>query len=159
MIVLPPPLLKQIVEAAESAFPEECCGLIVGRWQAPDRLLASRLVESDNIVGDDRRRRFEVDPRVRLRVEKEVRGGPDRVIGVYHSHPGHRAQPSARDLAMVFEPDLVWLITSVIDGQAVHTTAHALDAAGSQFHEIPLRTDDWTAYARRGDTADDPEGP
>ena len=158
MIVLPPLLLKQIADAAEAAFPEECCGLIVGRLLAPDRVLATRLASSDNVAEDDRQRRFEVDPRVRLRVEKEVRGGPERVIGVYHSHPGHRAQPSARDLSMVFEPDLVWLITSVIDSQAVHTTAHALDAEGRRFREIPLRTDDWTPYDVRGEGGDK-EGP
>lgn len=159
MILLPPVLLKQIVDAAEAAFPEECCGLIVGRSQAPDRLLATRLAVSDNVATDDRRQRFEIDPRVRLRIEREVRGGPERVIGVYHSHPGHRAQPSLRDLSMAFEPDLVWLITSVIDGQAVHTTAHALDADGRQFHEVPLRTDDWTPYDVRGESGSDRDGP
>ena len=153
MIVLPPLLLKQICDAAEAAFPEECCGLIVGRVAAPGRVLASRLAASENVADDDRQRRFEVDPRIRLRLEQELRGGPERVVGVYHSHPGHRAQPSARDLTLAYEPDLVWLITSVIDGQAVQTTAHALEPAGRQFHEILLRTADWTPYDIRGEGA------
>lgn len=159
MIVLPALLLKQIVDAAEAAFPEECCGLIVGRLQAPDRAVASRLAVSDNVATDDRRIRFEIDPRVRLRIEREVRGGPERVIGVYHSHPGHRAQPSARDLSMAFEPDLVWIVVSVLDRQAVQVTAHALDTDARQFHEIPLRTDDWTPYPVRGESGDGADGP
>ncbi len=159
MIVLPPPLLKQIVDASEAAYPEECCGLIVGRFQAPDQALATRLAVSDNVSTNDRRQRFEIDPRVRLRVEMEVRGGSERVIGVYHSHPDHRAQPSSRDLSMAFEPDLIWIIASVMDGQAIQVTAHALNANGQQFHEIPLHTDDWAPYAIRGETGDGADGP
>jgi hypothetical protein len=33
------------------------------------------------------------------------------------------AEPSAADAAMIYEPDLVWLITAVVAGQAVQTTA------------------------------------
>lgn len=153
MIVLPPALLKRIIDLAEAAFPEECCGLLIGRPHAPDRVVAARLAESANVAEGDRRKTFEIDPQVRFDAERSLRGGPERVVGVYHSHPGHAAQPSATDLARAFEPELVWLITSVVGGQAVHTTAHALVPGGGQFREIPLRTDDWTPYAQAPEAA------
>ncbi len=38
---------------------------------------------------------------------------------------------------------MIWLITAVLDGQAIQTTAHVLDSEGRQFREIGLRTTDW----------------
>ena len=157
MIILPPDLLRRIVDLAEAAYPEECCGLLIGRFRAPDRAIVSRIAESPNVAAGDRRRHFEVDPQVRFDAERDLRGGPERVVGFYHSHPDHRAQPSLTDLGRVFENDMVWLITSVIDAQAVLTTAHVPDAGGRQFRPIPLRTDDWQAYDRRARDDDDDE--
>jgi proteasome lid subunit RPN8/RPN11 len=155
MIFLSRAQLKEIADAAEAAYPGECCGLIVGRVRGNGDLEVTRVVASPNVaVGDapegGRRDRFEVDPELRLRLQRELEGGPERIIGLYHSHPGLGAQPSAFDLESVWEPELAWLITSVEDGQAVHTTAHVLDTDGRQFREIALRTTDWTPYPVRG---------
>lgn len=149
MIILPPSLLRRIVDLAEAAYPEECCGLLIGRFRAPDRIAVSHIAESPNVTKGDPRRNFEVDPQIRFDTERGLRGKPEHIIGFYHSHPDHRAQPSLTDLCRVFENDMVWLITSVIDAQAVLTTAHVPDADGRQFRPIPLRTDDWKAYDRR----------
>lgn len=159
MIVLGPGQLKQIADAAESAYPGECCGLLVGHLQGADQILVTRVVESRNVAADaggpgGDRDRFEVDPEVRLALMRELEGGDERIVGLYHSHPDHPAQPSGRDLDSAFEPELVWLITAVDSGQAVHTTAHVLDEAGRQFREIPLRTSDWKPYPAR-----EPPGP
>lgn len=154
MILLARAHLKVIADAAERAYPGECCGLLVGRGGGGDALEVTRVVESPNLAGTEapaggRRDRFEVDPEIRLRLQSELEGGPERIIGLYHSHPDHAAQPSAHDLESVWEPELVWLITAVEQGQAVHTTAHALDAGGRQFREIALRTVDWAPYPAR----------
>ena len=149
MLFLSRPHLKQIVDAAEAAYPGEACGLLVGRARSAGDVEVTRVAPSANSAAGDRVDRFEIDAGLRLRLQRELRGGPDRVIGLYHSHPDHSAQPSDTDLEMAWEPDLVWVITSVADGQALHTTAHALDAGGTQFREIGLRTTDWRPYSRR----------
>lgn len=95
----------------ERARPEEACGLLVG---APGAV--ARIEPAEN-VADDRRRRFEVDPRLLLRLHRELRDGPDAVIGVYHSHPEGAPEPSAVDLAKALDPTLVWLIVGA-DGAA-----------------------------------------
>ncbi len=153
MIVLTPAQLKQVVDAAETAWPAECCGLLVGVEAAAGGIRVARVAASRNLAlgpdGGPARDRFEVDPRLRLDLQGELRGGPRRVIGLYHSHPGRPAQPSPRDLDAAWEPDLVWLITAVVDGQAVQTTAHRLSADATRFVRIPLRTDDWGPDATR----------
>lgn len=155
MLSLPHPLLKAIIDAAETAYPKECCGLLVGRDDGAGSLLVTRVVESPNLAEGSGRDRFEVDPQIRFNVmrqlDEEANNGAarHRIIGHYHSHPDHPAQPSATDLQMAYEPDLVWLITSVVDGQATLTTAHAVTPDGSQFHPLPLRTTDWHPYPVR----------
>jgi proteasome lid subunit RPN8/RPN11 len=91
--------------------PEEACGLLVG---SADRIARAEPAEN---VARDRLRRFEVDPRLLLRLHRELRGGPEAILGVYHSHPGGRAEPSATDLALALDPALVWLIVGA-DGAA-----------------------------------------
>ena len=149
MIFLARPLLRRIVDAAEAAFPGECCGLLVGHSEPSGDLVVTRVEASANVAEGGAFDRFEVDPRVRLAVMRALEDGEERIIGHYHSHPNHPAQPSQRDLDMAWEPGMVWLITSLDDGQAVHTTAHVLDPEGRQFREIGLRTGDWQPYAVR----------
>ncbi len=141
--------LKRVVDAAEAAYPRECCGLLSGAARPDDNLEVRAVHPSDNIDESGRPDRFEVDSKLYIDLNRNLRSSDERVIGVYHSHCDHRAQPSEIDLELAWEPSLVWLITAVETGQAVHTTAHLLDAEGSQFHEIGLRTSDWTAYPSR----------
>ena len=138
MIGLPRPLLRRIRAAAEEAYPAECCGLLIGRRDAGGSVDVTAIEPSPNVAahGHDR---FEVDPRVRLDVMRALEGGPEAIIGHYHSHPDHPAEPSARDLEMAFEPDLVWVIAAVEGGRATEVRAHVLDASGNRFRELEVR--------------------
>lgn len=138
MISISADLLAQITEAAEGAYPDECCGLLSGSGNGQDGLTISGVHPSANVAEQGTRERFEVDPRVRLELMRELEGGPLRIVGHYHSHPDHPATPSAHDLEMAFEPDLLWLIVAVMEGRASETTAHRVDAAATAFHKIPL---------------------
>ncbi len=132
--------LRQITDAAEAAYPKECCGLLVGRDGDGDGLEVREIHPSANLAtgGHDR---FEIDTGLRFDLQRRLRGGPDRVIGLYHSHPDHPARPSKTDLEEAWEPELVWLIVAVERGQAIHVTAHRLVADGGRFEEITLRTE------------------
>lgn len=146
MIRIAQPLLDQITAAAEAAYPLECCGLLTGRGAVGGALEVLRVVPSANLAAGDRRDSFEVDPQVRFDLMRELgeigdaAPGDERIIGHYHSHPDHPAEPSARDLEMAFEPDMVWIIVGVDDGLAGVVTAHVVDPAGPAFREIPLHT-------------------
>jgi proteasome lid subunit RPN8/RPN11 len=152
MISIPQIFLKAIIDVAESAYPKECCGLLVGRDNGAGALVVTRVVASQNVTKGTGLDQFEIDPQIRFNVMRELDNSTKdnelrhRIIGHYHSHPNHPAQPSTTDLEMAYEPDLVWLITSVFDGQATLTTAHCINANGSQFRQIPLQTTDWAPY-------------
>jgi proteasome lid subunit RPN8/RPN11 len=142
MISIAAHLMAQITGAAEQAYPNECCGLLSGSGDAEDYLTISGVYPSDNVAEQGSHDRFEVDPKVRLDLMRELEGGPLRMVGHYHSHPDHAAEPSAHDLEMAFEPDLLWLIVAVKDGRAGETTAHRVDEAATAFHKIPITIKD-----------------
>lgn len=161
MIVIAREALRQIVDAAEAAYPGECCGLMVGH-QTPNGVVeVARAHPSENLGKDPTR--FEIDPRLWVDLSRALGRGPRKVVGLYHSHPDGPAQPSATDLQAAWGEEMVWLIVSVAGpgssenrgdeggrrGQAVQVTAHILDHGGRQFRQIELRTPDWAPYPMR----------
>jgi proteasome lid subunit RPN8/RPN11 len=152
MIFVPRAALRLIMDAAEAAYPGECCGLLVGKARLTGELEVARAVPSRN--HGKGRDRFEIDPQLWVDLTRALRGSPNRVVGLYHSHPEAPAQPSATDLDSAWGEELAWLIVSVAGGegvaaQALHVSAHLLDHGGRQFREIALRTDDWKPYPVR----------
>jgi proteasome lid subunit RPN8/RPN11 len=136
MIVISASILSRIAVLAEAAYPEESCGLIVGRRDDNDDVLATDIVPGTN-VAVDRRRRFEIDPKLRFDVMRALSAGPERVVGHFHSHPDRPAFPSPADLEDAFEPDLIWVITSVVDGHAIATRAYRLGTVPA-FDEVAI---------------------
>ncbi len=144
MILLPAAVRAQVASEAEAAYPEECCGLLVGRRRADGAIALERAVASANVAAGEKRDRFEVDPRLRFALMRELAGTARAIVGHYHSHPDHPAMPSATDRAMAFEPDLIWLIIAVRRQQppdrranAAEMRAFRIDADGSVF-ELPI---------------------
>ena len=132
--------INQIGAEAEAAYPDECCGLLVGVLNG-HVYEVSRVVASPNVAEARAHDRFEVDPQVRIDLMRELRHTDQSIIGHYHSHPDHGAVPSETDLAQAYEPELVWVITSVLAGQARESAGHVLDPATGRFRQIELRVD------------------
>lgn len=140
-VVLSAADVQRIRTAAEGAYPEECCGLLIGRdGPGVDTLTITEACPSANLSGGDRRRGFEVDPALRFALMRrtEAAGDGTRIVGHYHSHPDYPARPSETDLRMAYEPDFVWLICAVADGSATDIGAFKLDAAGRAFEGLTL---------------------
>ena len=139
LVRLSPQQLQTIERAAEAAYPEEACGLLIGRAEPGGAWQVSAVEASANVAEPPRTRRFEVDPKLRLKLERALRDSPDSVVGAYHSHPNGSAAPSETDISMIFEPDMIWLITAVTDGRAGATMAYKPTEDGSAF--VPLGLD------------------
>lgn len=141
MIALTPAQIEELKRAAEKAYPEECCGLLLGR--GADDVEVTRVVASPNVAADEsgaprRRDRFEVDPELRVALMRETEGTALRIVGHYHSHPDHPPAPSARDLESALEPEFIWLIVGVEKGRAGPVTAHVFEPGARAFREIAL---------------------
>jgi len=130
--------LRAIAGFAEAAYPEECCGLLSGSEEA-GVVTVDGVHRSENLA-EEPTHLFEVDPVLRLHLQRTLRRNDRRVVGIYHSHPDGSTRPSARDLDAAWEPDLVWLIVGVRERRAVRSTAYVLVAEGGEtrFVEVPV---------------------
>jgi len=138
-----------LAAAAEAAWPEECCGLLVGRHLAAAdggqvTLAVTRLVPAANRHPEPRHG-FDLDPATHFALLRELRDGAggETILGHYHSHPEGPAQPSPRDAAQAWDADMVWLIVGLTGGRTAVITAWMVtdpaepDTPG-RFAELPL---------------------
>jgi proteasome lid subunit RPN8/RPN11 len=77
-------------------YPHECCGALFGAEDEGGRHVLA-VMPIENVSDEDRRRRFSVSPRDYIRAEREAERLALALLGFYHSHPDHPAQPSATD--------------------------------------------------------------
>jgi proteasome lid subunit RPN8/RPN11 len=116
--------LDAIREHGRRAYPEECCGVLLGRnGDVAPQVETLRAI--DNVHADERSRRFLIDPRDYLAAEREARARGLVVLGIYHSHPDHPAQPSEHDREHAW-PNLHYLILAVGRGEPGELTSWVL---------------------------------
>lgn len=131
MIRLDPAVLQAIHRHGESAYPEECCGVLLGRIHGDTRDVRQTL-GIPNARTEERRRRFLITPEDYRGAENTARERGLDLIGFYHSHPDHPARPSAYDL----EHALPWhsyVILAVEKGRAGDCTSWILSQDRSRF--------------------------
>ncbi|MGF1458354.1 MAG: Mov34/MPN/PAD-1 family protein [Leptolyngbyaceae cyanobacterium] len=110
-LVLQADQLAAMQTYAQQAYPEECCGLLLGqRDLAVDRdyVYEVRPVANDWSVAVNpftekaplsagKQNRFWIAPEILCKVQRECRDRDWIILGVYHSHPDHPPVPSERD--------------------------------------------------------------
>jgi proteasome lid subunit RPN8/RPN11 len=129
--------LAAIRAAAQAAFPEECCGLLLGRRKA-DAWMVEEVIACPN-VAEDPGRRFEVDPKALIAAHRAARETDRHLIGPYHSHPNGRAEPSQHDRARAADACAdgdVWLIVPVTEAGPGAPRAYRFGAG--EFQEIAI---------------------
>lgn len=140
MIKVPKKLVEQVRAAAEAAFPEECCGFLIG--PLPDRFNElDRVVEvaearplPNGWESGARTHRYQIDPRVFAKVEAELSGTGKAVVGLYHSHPSVPAWPSPFDLERAWPCYSYWIVC-VRDGSARESRSWVRTEDGRSFIE------------------------
>jgi proteasome lid subunit RPN8/RPN11 len=120
---------------AALAYPEECCGVLVGT-PAPDGARVQTVLEAAN-VAPRRQRRYSIDPVSLLFAHRQARDAGRQVVGYYHSHPDTPAFPSERDLAEAW-PGVIYLIVEVMAGAVVALRGWRLGGDGQGFEEVVL---------------------
>lgn len=137
MIVLDAGVLAAIRSHAESTYPEECCGALVGEVAAGRRTVR-RALRLQNARAEARRRRFRIEPEDYRGAERSAAAHGLDLIGFYHSHPDHPAAPSEYDR----EHALPWhsyVIVAVAAGRAGACTSWVLSADRSRFESEEVR--------------------
>ena len=135
-LILAPDLRRQIEEEGSAAYPNECCGIFIGRDLVRDgveRRVIERLVPGRNAFeAAEQYHRFSIDPGQQLKAEKEAEKEGKCVLGYYHSHPDHPARPSEYDRVHAW-PFYSYLIVAIAKGKPVDMTCWVLDDQTEQF--------------------------
>ena len=95
------------------------------------------LRRATNVVETNRERRYVIDPKEQLATEKELRGTTQEIVGFYHSHPNHPAEPSEFDRSHAW-PWYSYVILSIVDRTPAGLRAWILDGETSAFHPDSL---------------------
>jgi proteasome lid subunit RPN8/RPN11 len=149
-IVITTAQLQVIHQHAETIYPEECCGILLGQidkftktiieviptiniWESVESIDP---LNSDEATTRTKTSRYTIPPQDILQAQKRSRDLDLNIVGFFHSHPDYPATPS------VCDRDLAWHvysypIVSVINGKVSDIKSWVLDDKGTfQLEEI-----------------------
>jgi proteasome lid subunit RPN8/RPN11 len=118
-----------IRDHGRETYPNECCGALIGRDGRVSEAFAL-----PNTTEEGPRRRFLVRPGDYRAAEARATEAGAELLGFYHSHPDHPAQPSQYDLDHAW-PFFSYVIVSVREGDPQEMRSWRLRDDRSQFDE------------------------
>ncbi len=122
-----------------NAYPEECCGFLLGAFDGDDGVRVTWVVPVANQRQGERRRRYLIPPEAFLEAETEAAEAGLAVVGFYHSHPDHPSVPSEFDREHAW-PWYRYVIVPVSSGQAGRPQSWRLDPDRARFIEEEIIT-------------------
>jgi proteasome lid subunit RPN8/RPN11 len=139
--------LRRMEQHGAEAYPNECCGVLLGKEQ-DGRKVITDILPLKNARADARqsssdllpegfrdgssRNRFLIFPEDLLQSEREARKRGVDIMGFYHSHPDHPARPSEYDRKAAW-PWYTYLILAVENGSPREITGWLLTEDRLQF--------------------------
>jgi proteasome lid subunit RPN8/RPN11 len=137
-LIIPQSVLDRIHQHGEQAYPEEGAGLLLGKINGPAHQV-SEILTLDNVrEAGARHNRYQLSPQDYLMGEEEADRLGLEMVGVFHSHPDHPNLPSEFDRQWAW-PNFSYLITSVVEGNAVNSRSWRLNEDRAAFSEEPLQ--------------------
>lgn len=131
-VTLQPGAAAAIRSHGTEAYPNECCGALIGR----DGVVVAAYA-LPNTTEEGPRRRFRVRPQDYRDAEHHAAEGGAELLGFYHSHPDHPARPSQYDLDHAW-PFFSYIIISVRAGAPQDMTLWRLRDDRSAFDQEEL---------------------
>lgn len=104
-------LRNQLSAWAQAGYPQESCGLLIGERRGEEKVV-HRVTHARNLNTTRAADRYELDPQDYLAAEDAARAQHMDVLGVWHTHPDHPAQPSETDRAAAW-PEFSYVILEV----------------------------------------------
>lgn len=136
MIRIPKKILNSILQESKKAYPNECCGLLIGKNENGQKSVV-RINPITNINKIRMQDRYEMDPRELEAADKVARQKSMDIIGIYHSHPDHPPRPSVFDQERAW-PVYSYMIVAVEKGVKFEAQSWVLEDWGGEFQEEVL---------------------
>ncbi len=105
-------LWTQLVDYSRAAVHNECCGLLAGGGGVITHVLPGTNAAANPATG------YEIAPQELFSLMREVRAAALELMGIYHSHPNGKNEPSPSDIELAYYPDTAYVIISPEAGAA-----------------------------------------
>ena len=129
---------RQAVEAIRAhgadGFPYEICGLLIGR---SDAMVVTEARPVQNVETQNPHVRYLIDDKEDMRIRKSLYKTDLDVLGYYHSHPNHPAEPSIFDTERSWE-SYIYVIVSVRDGDPADLNVFVAEKDRGPMRREPL---------------------
>jgi len=123
------PAFEGIIIHAESGYPNEVCGVLIGKDGE-----ITNYKECTNLNKERARDRYELDPLSFNEADSWARSNGMTILGIYHSHPDHHSLPSETDRQNAW-PDWAYMIFSIHGGKYNDARAWVIREFGGHFIE------------------------
>jgi proteasome lid subunit RPN8/RPN11 len=124
-LILPRALYDDLRAHGEATYPNECCGILLGRADAGGIHVTS-LLRAGNTRTDSAHNRYNIAPEELIAAQRQARTTGLDIVGFYHSHPDHPAQWSQTDFAEAHWFGCAYVITAIVHGKATLTNSFLL---------------------------------
>jgi len=136
---LSPRAVAAIMRHGAETYPYECCGALIGSTHENGDVEAGEARPLENVTSEGPRRRFLVSAQDYVQSEAYARRAGAELLGFYHSHPDHPAEPSQYDLDHAW-PNFSYVIVAVGAGRPGDLRSWRLRADRSSFEEETVHT-------------------
>ncbi len=132
---------NRIERISKDSFPEEACGLLVGKW-LDVRVVIEELREAENTFGSSKA--FKIDPELVISVLGDLENKDEELVGFFHSHPNMSPYISSRDKKfMKLWLDKIWIIAGTnSNGKAREVKGYR--SIGDEIKELKINRDQST---------------
>lgn len=138
MITIAEQQLTEIREHGIRDYPYECCGLLLGRYEASGKIVTETYPISNAREESAKRNRFLIEPEELMRGERYARAHDLEVVGFYHSHPDSPAVPSQYDLEHAW-PTYSYIIVSTSADRANDLFSWEQEPDRSRFNQEEIQ--------------------
>jgi adenylyltransferase/sulfurtransferase len=139
--------LDEVFAHAEESYPDEACGIVIGKPGDPNTNIVRRCANLANQYHQDdpircprdAKTAYIMDPKDLLRIQGEADAKGLEFVLIYHSHPDHDAYFSETDRELaLFDGEPVWpnlryLVVSVKNGNVSYCKVFRWDSIVKQF--------------------------
>ncbi len=109
MIVLKTEIIERMIAHALEDAPMEACGYIAGTGDRGEEVIPMTNADKSPY-------HYSFSPEEQFKVMKDARKKNLDLIAAYHSHPETPARPSVEDLRLANDPNIVYVIVSMMAG-------------------------------------------
>ncbi len=139
-LLLPEAVAAAMRAHAEAAYPDECCGAMLGLRKGRDWLVISSVAVENAAADQARRAGYEIGSRDLLSIAVAARRRRLEIAGFYHSHPDCRAEWSPADLAGAHWIGASYAIVEVRNGRAAAIRSFRLAGAAEEDKHFEAET-------------------